>query len=110
MNIKKAIGISGIETNVYSWKSLKSSPGAQINLVIDRSDDVITLCEMKYSTEEYEITVEYEREINNKIDVFKNETATKKAIHIMLVTPYGLKKNIHSDSVLRNITTDCLFE
>jgi len=51
--IKKALGISGIETRSYSWKSVTPENGAQIDLVIDRRDGVINICEMKFSIGEF---------------------------------------------------------
>ena len=108
--IKKALGISGIETTEYTWRSTTSTPGAQIDLVINRSDDVISICEMKYTTTPFEIDVDYERNLNTKIHTFQSETKTRKALHLILVTPIGLKKNKHSDIILNTVSGDDLFE
>ncbi len=71
LQIKKALGISGIETAEYTWRNTVSTPGAQIDLVIDRSDNVISICEMKYTTAPFEIDADYERDLNTKSSHFK---------------------------------------
>ena len=83
--------------------------GAQIDLLIDRRDDVINLCEMKYTNTEYSIDAEYEAELLQKAEVFRNECKTDKAIHITLVSVNGLKRNAHSDAVQNVITGEELF-
>ena len=107
--MKNTLGISGIETSEYSWRSCGSSPGTQIDLIIDRSDDVIDICEMKYSSDEFEIDPSYEKNLINKINTFREETDTKKAIHLVLITTVGLKKNVHSDIIQNVITGEDLY-
>lgn len=108
-NIRKALGILGVSSAQYGWKSKKSNPGAQIDLVIDRADEVINICEMKYSEKECEISASYETNLLNKISSFRNETETKKAIHLTFVTINGLKKNIHSEMVVNSISAEDFF-
>ena len=71
--IKAALGIAGVLSNVYSWcrEADEMSDGAQIDLLIDRKDQVINLCEMKYSLSEYIIDAEYEQKLRNKKSTFK---------------------------------------
>lgn len=107
--IRQSLGISGIESAEYSWRSKKSKPGAQIDLLIDRKDGVINLCEMKYTTGEYEIDCEYEKKLENKRFVFTQETGTKKAVHVTLIAQSGLKQNLHSSAIQRLITAADLF-
>lgn len=109
--IKKALGITGMESAYCAWRAGGSTghPGAQIDLLIDRRDDVINLCEMKYSEAPYEITEKYEQELLRKVTVFRTETGTKKAIHLTMVTSSGLQKNMHSGIILNEITGDDLF-
>ena len=78
--IKQALGISGVLSNAYAWKSKKSKPGAQIDLLIDRRDDVINLCEAKYSQEEFAIDAEYEKDLIRKREVFRKETGSLKGL------------------------------
>ncbi len=109
--IKKALGISGVISYASSWKSTKSLKGAQIDLVIDRRDQVVNLCEVKYSINPYLITKAYSDNLRNKIGTFRSETKTRKAIFLTMITTYGLERNKHSTSLVQNeITMDDLFE
>jgi hypothetical protein len=107
--IKKALGIAAISTEMSSWRSRQSSPGAQIDLLFDRKDGIINLCEMKYSKAEYAISVKEEAGLRNRIAVFEAETHTKKAVHLTMVTTYGITRNSHSGIVHSEVTLDELF-
>ena len=109
--IKAALGIAGVLSNVYSWRKEADdmSDGAQIDLLIDRKDQVINLCEMKYSLSEYIIDAEYEQKLRNKKSVFIDTTNTRKAVHLTMVTTFGIKANAHSGIVQNEITLDDLF-
>ncbi len=74
-----ALGISGIQTSVSSWFSNK----AQIGLLIDRKDQVINLCEMKFSKHPFSIDKKYAERLRNKVGHFKEKTKTKKAIFLL---------------------------
>ena len=95
---------TGSLSNVYSWRTEadedKGIEKTQIDLLIDRNDGVINLCEMKFLAQEYAITENEEMKLRRR-GKFIESTQTKKAIHITLVTPYGPKKNSHS-SVAQN--------
>ena len=111
--IKEALGISGVLSNVYSWRTEadedKGIDKTQIDLLIDRNDGVINLCEMKFSEQEYAITEDEEMKLRRRRGNFIEATQTKKAVHITLVTPYGLKKNSHSSIAQNEINLrDCL--
>ena len=108
--IKKALGISGVETMEYAFRSAKSKPGAQIDLLIDRKDSLINLCEIKFTRTPFEIDADYEKNLLNKADVFSKETGTGKALHITLITANGLKTNDHSHVVQNVLTAEDLFE
>ena len=110
--IKKKLGISGIMSTVSSWckKGSDTEDGAQIDMLIDRRDHVISLCEDKFSTHEYEITKDYDATLKNKVAVFRDSTKTKKTIQVILITTYGLKKNSYSNYVGKVILMDDLFE
>jgi len=109
--VKQALGVASISTKMSSWRSRSSVPGAQIDLLLDRKDDIINLCEMKYSKAEYSISGKYELELRNKIAVFEAETNSKKAVHLTMVTTYGVASNIHSGIVHSEVTLDdmCVF-
>jgi hypothetical protein len=99
-----------ISTEISSWLSKQSSPGAQIDLLIDRKDGLINLCEMKYSKAEYAISAKEEQQLRNKVMVFESETHTKKSVHITMVTTYGLVQNSHSGIVQSEVTLEELFQ
>jgi hypothetical protein len=108
--LKKALGISGIITNVASWRSRSAPKGAQIDLVIDRADKVINLCEIKYSDAEFSIDKSYAEILRNKRHAFVIETKTRKAIHQTIITTYGLVHNDYWGSIQSEITFDDLFQ
>ena len=108
--IKLALGISGIESSEYSWKSKKKKGGAQIDLLIDRRDDVINLCEMKCTDKPYEVKAEYRENLINKITVFTEEVNPKKSVHVTLVTSNGYKRNEYSDVIQNVVEPDDLFK
>ncbi len=108
--IKKALGISGVLTAEFAWKSTHSKDGAQIDLVIDRRDGVINLCEMKFSTGSFTIDKKYDTELRNKAAAFREETRTKKALFITTITTYGLKANTYSLNVPSDLKMDVLFQ
>lgn len=111
--IKKALGISGIGTSVSTWKCLPDTdngmPGAQIDMLIERSDKVIHLCEMKFSEQEYSITNEYEMKLRKRMGIFKERTKTKEAVVHTFVTTFGVGQGKHSSIVHSEVTMDELF-
>lgn len=109
--VKKALGISGVSTRACTWRSKAAAErGAQIDLLIDRKDETINVCEMKFSDSSFEITKDYEERLSNKLRVFRSETQTPKSLILTMVTPYGVKKNSHSDVVQSEILVEDLFE
>lgn len=110
--IKTALGISGMATAVYTWKcdSKGEQPGAQIDMVIERSDRIIHLCEIKFSEGKYNITSEYEKKLRTRLDIFKNITKTTKTLVHTFVTTYGLGEGKHRSIVHSEVTMDDLFD
>ena len=107
--IKRKLQIGGVLTRQYAWRSAESMPGVQIDLVIDRNDGVINLCEMKYCRDEYVIDASYGKQLQRRVEVFRRETGTKSALHTTLVTTYGLVRNEHSAQVQSEVTMEDLF-
>lgn len=109
--IKAGLGISGVLSNIYSWRKEadENGEGAQIDLLIDRNDQVINICEMKYALSEFTIDAEYERNLRNKKSAFIESTHTRKTVHITMVTTYGIRQNAHSGIVQSEITLEDLF-
>ena len=107
--IKKALGISGIASDVCAWSGVVDGKRAQIDLVIDRGDKVMNLCEMKYSTGRYEITKDYAEWLNNRRELFRKDTGTNKTLHLTLVSTYGIVKGKNSSVLQNTVTIDDLF-
>lgn len=103
--IKRKLGISGVQSDVCGWKG----EGAQIDLLIDRRDQTINLCEMKFSLGEFEITKQYDERLRERTEIFRSSTKTRKSLHLTFVTTYGVKKNIYSGNVQSEVTLDDLF-
>lgn len=108
--IKRALGIEGMEAHVFSWKSQKQQNGAQIDLVIDRRDGAINVCEMKFSVNLFSIDKKYDAELRNKIGAFKEETKTRKSVFLTMVTTFGLQRNAYAGNVQNDLEMDSLFE
>ena len=110
--IKQALGISGIACSFYSWTYIPKAggeEGAQIDMLIDRNDKVINLCEMKYSDSEYAVTDDEYKRLCRRRSVFANASKTHKAVHYTLVTTYGLKRAANDDIFNQTVTLDDLF-
>ena len=111
--IKKALGISGVMCNVYSWVYRAKNPkekGVQIDLLIDRDDDVINLCEMKYYDSTFTITEAYDSNLRRKSSVFESQTSTRKAVRTVMITTYGITHNEWSNNITNQVVMDDLFE
>jgi hypothetical protein len=108
--IKKKLGISGVLTNTASWRSKESENGAQIDLLIERNDKVINLCEMKFAGNQFAIDKKYDENLRNKREAFKYETKTNKAVHLTMITTYGIRHNAYRGNIQSEITMDDLFE
>lgn len=109
--IKKALGISGIQTISSAWLGSYDNQKAQIDLVIDRRDHVITICEMKFSINPFIIEKKYADDLRTKIAIFKQSTGTTKAVFLTFITTFGLIQNEHAMSLVQNsLTMDILFQ
>ncbi len=110
--IKRALGISGVLADVYSWRGHPERPGrkgAQIDLVIDRGDRMINICEMKYAPQEYVVSADEKVKMLHRVNVFREVSGTRKGILLTLVTTYGLKRNANGAVIQNVITLDDLF-
>lgn len=109
--IKNRLGITGIQSDVCSWNtaSTEEHKGGQIDLLIDRKDQIINLCEMKYSINEFEISKKYDEELRERRELFRSISKTKKALHLTMITTYGLKQNSYSGMIQSEVILDDLF-
>ena len=103
--VKSALGIAGIHTNQYSFlaKTNEENEGAQIDLLIDRQDNVISLCEVKFYNDEWVLSKTDADNLRRKKSIFRHVTGTKKQIFIVLITTFGLLKNKHSLGLVDNV-------
>jgi len=107
--IKQRLGISGVISEVYTFRSKLKKGGAQIDIVIDRRDNTINLCECKFSGAVYTITSNDAANLENKRDVFLQDTKTKKAIHMTMIAANGLTHNAYCNDIQAVITLYDLF-
>ena len=107
--IKKALGIASVVTEAYSWRSKNVDSPAQIDLLIERADKMINLCEIKYSETEYTLTQEEFIKIGRRVESFRNATHTPYGIVPTLITTFGLSKGMYADSIHATVTLDDIF-
>lgn len=108
--IRIALGISGVATNVCSWSGAdENGRRAQIDLLLDRNDRVITLCEMKFADEAYALTKKDIESLRHKRAAFRFATGTRRAVHLTMVTAEGLEHNSYRNEIQRELTLDDLF-
>jgi hypothetical protein len=107
--IKKALSISGIQSSVAAWRSRTSTPAAQIDLIINRKDGIINLIEVKFAGKEFVISKDYESNLRNKIFAFKDETNTRKTVHLLMLTSFGIKQNKYSEIIQKELLMNDLF-
>lgn len=108
--IKKAIGINAVLTDISSWQGSSDSGKAQIDLIIDRRDHVTNICEIKFSIGDFVIDKDYEEKLRKKMQVFREATKSRKALQLVMITTYGVKLNAHSGIMQSQVKMDNLFE
>ena len=111
--IKKALNLDAIysETSTYRSSSSKKTKATQIDILIDRNDQVINLLELKFYNKDFVMTKSYADELRNKMTVFQKNTNTRKQLFWSLMTTFGIEHNEHSRSIINNtLTMDVLFE
>jgi len=112
-NIKASLGIAGVQTYHYSFlaKATEDYEGAQIDLIIDRYDNVINLCEIKFYNEEMILTKDDAENIRKKKSIFKFITKTKKQVFVTLITTFGIHQSKNTLGLIDNVlTVDALFD
>ena len=110
--MKAALGIASVLTNVHAWYHAPDDVypvGVQIDLLLDRADNVINVCEMKYFAGLYAIDKAADADFEQKLETFRAVTKTEKAVHLTLVTSRGLVRNAYANSVQSEVTLDDLF-
>lgn len=111
--LRQALGISGMHTHKASWRKAgsRTEQGAQIDLLIDRPDQCVNICEMKFSEHSFTIDKSYASALQKKLMVFKEATQTRKAVFLTMITTYGVKDNAYKQQLVDSeLTTDDLFQ
>ncbi len=111
--IKKALGIAGVYTEASAWRysPKDGDKGAQVDLLLDRADHCINLCEIKFSSGEFSIDKKYANELDNKTKIFQEKTKTRKTIFPTMVTTYGTKQNVYyTGRIVAEVKMEDLFE
>ncbi|MCD8210871.1 MAG: AAA family ATPase [Prevotella sp.] len=111
--IKKALGISGVATQMSTWQCKaeleEQTLGAQIDLIIERADRMIHFCEIKFSFKAYDITVKYEKELRDRMWLFDEKTKNKKPLVHTFITTFGLGEGRLYSIVHSEVTMNDLF-
>jgi uncharacterized protein len=108
--IKRVLGIQGVYTEASHWQSKTSDPGAQIDLLIDRDDHQINICEAKFTIEPFVIDEAYAAQLQYKLQAFKMEEKVRKTLMITLISASGVYPNALSAQVIQDVlSADALF-
>ena len=109
--IKDALKIGGVSTQAGYWKStIQGKKKSEVDLVIDRADQCINLCEIKFCNAPYQVSKAYAHELQSKKEAFRNTTQTRKALFTTLITPYGASPNpAYLSAVDNQLVIDELF-
>jgi hypothetical protein len=108
--IVRGLRLDAIRHEYYAWRSRDAKPAVQIDLIIDRADNIATICEMKYSKSDYTLSEKEYRNILRRAETFRAETNLKGGVQVCIVTTYGLHENAYSEISPHTITLDELFK
>ena len=107
--IIRGLRLDAISHEYYAWRSQESKPAVQIDLIIDRADGIVTICEMKYSKDDYHLPETEYRKIVKRMETFQRETGHKGGVQVTIVTTYSLVENMYSEISPISITMEELF-
>ena len=110
--LRQALGVSGVHVEAYAWRHAGDEvrpKGAQVDLVLDRDDNVVDLCEMKWSRTPFAVDAATAAEFERKAETFRAVTGTRKAVHIVLVASAGAARNAFLNAVQATVSLDDLF-
>lgn len=109
--IKNALGISGVSTNQSAWsKRSENETGTQIDMIIERKDNIVNMCEIKFYGDEFVVDKKYDKIIRNRMSLLAKELSSRTAIHSTLITTYGLIYNEYSGAFVKVIDMNMLFD
>ena len=111
--ICNALGIGAISKEIGSWRYFPSNgeTGTQIDLLVDRADGIINICEIKHYNKPFVIDKSYAAQLKYKIETFREQTKTNKQLFLTLITTHGLSQNNYAKELISNsITLQDLFK
>ena len=111
LQIKRALEIGGVKASISTWniRGDENKSGAQIDLLIMRDDNIVNLCEMKFSSSTYSIDKEEEAKMLHRVEMLRETLTARQKVHLTLITTFGLSQGKHSGKVQKVITCDELF-
>ena len=110
--LRSALGISGVHVEAYGWSHRPDEncpEGAQIDLILQRVDHVVNVCEMKFTREPFVITKNYYSDLQRKIAVFKATAKIDGAVHLTMISASGILRNEYRNGIQSEVTLDDLF-
>ncbi len=110
--IKAALGISGVVTTETLWskKGDDNSSGAQIDLIIERKDNVVNMCEIKFYSDEFLVNKDYHLILEHRKGLIKEKIPKKATVHSTLITTFGIKKSEYFSDFVSVVTLEQLFD
>lgn len=107
--MKKCLGISGISSTQSAWNKKDENEGTQIDLIIERKDNIVNLCEMKFYSDEFVVDKSYYRKMLSRQNMLYEKLPKKVSVQPVLITTFGLKDNEYSSVFQNAITLEDLF-
>ena len=111
--IKAALGIQGVEADVYSWRwrpKNAEDEGVQIDMLIDRADGIVDLCEIKFCEDKYLIDKAEDEKIRHRAEVFRRESGVRKAVQTVLIAYNGVAPGKYRGNIQGEVSADALFD
>ena len=110
LSIKRALEIGGVKTSEHAWRGIVPDRyPAQVDMLIDRNDGIVDLCEMKYTKDAYALSEEEWNRISRRRAALREVLPPSKAIHVVMVTAQPIVRNAWSKEVMAFVTADDLF-
>jgi len=110
LQIKHALRIDSISTLTYSWRSKTATPAAQIDIIIERADKIVNICEVKYCQDKYSLDKdEYDKIIRRK-NAFIQETGIRHTPWLTMITTEGIANGKYTDMIQSQVRLDDLLE
>lgn len=110
--IKRALGIEGVQTDLSAWtlRHDEAEDGLQVDLLIQRDDHIVNMCEMKFYNDDFAVDKVYHKKLVHRQNMLERELPAHTVVHPTLVTTNGLKYNEYSGDFQKVVTLDDLFE